>query len=202
MILNAQDDLLIIFVKNPVKGKVKTRLAADLGESKALMVYHSLLRITRSVVNSMNVTKQVWYSDFIDPSDDWDPKFFYKKLQIGISLGERMKTAFYCGFHDNFKRIVIIGSDCPSISENHLKQAYRELADNDVVLGPSSDGGYYLLGMNQFIPELFDNKSWSTENLYAETLRTIRDMNKSFGELEILNDIDTLEDFNKSHLEI
>lgn len=195
-------DLLVIFVKNPEEGKVKTRLAADIGNKRALDVYQKLLAYTRGVVQKMNVTKQVWYSDRIDFSDNWGEDQFLKKLQKGDNLGERMQEAFRQGFREGFGRILIIGSDCPALSDQHLVSAYEELECNDVALGPAKDGGYYLLGMNHYIPELFSNKSWSRDSLYGETIQTLDQLGKSWGELEELNDIDTLDDLNKSSFEI
>ena len=200
--LETRRDLLVIFVKNPEEGKVKTRLAADIGNKRALDVYQKLLAYTRGVVKKLNVTKQVWYSSSIDFSDNWGEDQFIKKLQIGDNLGERMQEAFRQGFREGFGRILIIGSDCPALSDQHLLSAYEELECNDVVLGPSQDGGYYLLGMNHYIPELFINKSWSQDSLYRETIKTLDQLDKSWGELEELNDIDTLDDLNKSSFEI
>jgi len=193
---------LVIFVKNPEEGKVKTRLAADIGNKRALDVYRKLLAYTRGVVQKLNVTKQVWYSSRVDFSDNWGEDQFIKKLQKGDNLGERMQEAFRQGFREGFGRILIIGSDCPALSDQHLLSAYEELECNDVVLGPSQDGGYYLLGMNHYIPELFINKSWSRDSLYGETIKTLDQLDKSRGELEELNDIDTLDDLNKSSFEI
>ena len=200
--LETRRDLLVIFVKNPEEGKVKTRLAADIGNKRALDVYQKLLAYTRGVVQKLNVTKQVWYSSSIDFSDNWGEDQFIKKLQKGDNLGERMQEAFRQGFREGFGRILIIGSDCPALSDQHLLSAYEELECNDVVLGPSQDGGYYLLGMNHYIPELFINKSWSRDSLYGETIKTLDQLHKSWGELEELNDIDTLDDLNKSSFEI
>jgi len=201
-VLETRRDLLVIFVKNPEEGKVKTRLAADIGNKRALDVYQKLLAYTRGVVQKLNVTKQVWYSSCIDFSDNWGEDQFIKKLQKGDNLGERMQEAFRQGFREGFGRILIIGSDCPALSDQHLLSAYEELECNDVVLGPSQDGGYYLLGMNHYIPELFINKSWSRDSLYGETIKTLDQLHKSWGELEELNDIDTLDDLNKSSFEI
>lgn len=193
---------MVIFVKNPEEGKVKTRLAADIGDNQALRVYQKLLAYTRAVVQKLRVTKQVWYSSRINSSDDWEDEHFEKKLQKGKHLGERMLEAFRVGFEESFRRVVIIGSDCPALSDKHLTSAFQKLEFHDVVLGPSQDGGYYLLGMNHFIPELFIDKSWSSESLYGETIQTLEKLGKSWCELEELNDIDTLDDLNKSSFEI
>jgi len=201
-VLQNRRDLLIIFVKNPERGKVKTRLAAEIGNEKALEIYQKLITYTRKVVQELPVTKQVWYSSFIDSSDEWDSDQFQKKLQKGKDLGARILEAFSQGFDDGFRRIVIIGSDCPALREEHLIHAFKKLQFYDVVLGPSQDGGYYLLGMNHYIPEVFKGKSWSSESLYGETVRTLDNLNKRWYALDELNDIDTIEDLNKSYFEI
>lgn len=194
------NSVLFIFVKNPEQGMVKTRLAADIGDDAALNVYNRLLEYTESVATKIDVHKQIWYSKEIESDDLWPDSGYEKRIQSGIDLGERMSNAFSENEKSGYGKQVIIGSDCAELTANHIEMAFRELDKHDVVLGPSEDGGYYLLGMRSYIPELFEEMSWSTENLYRETLETIRRLRLSFAELEILNDIDTLDDLNKSFL--
>ncbi len=196
-----EDSVLMIFVKNPEKGKVKTRLAAAIGEDAALKVYIYLLNYTKNVAGSLDVKKQVWYSDKIPDDDLWPSAGFDKKKQKGRDLGERMCHAFREAFQAGHEKVVIIGSDCPEIKKEHLEEAYLLLKQNDVVIGPSKDGGYYLLGMSNFIPELFAGKSWSTEKLIKETEKTLQQLEKRYAKLELLNDIDTKNDLNKSGIE-
>ena len=197
---NRGKNVLFIFVKNPEQGMVKTRLAADIGNDAALNVYNRLLEYTESVATRIEVHKQIWYSKEIESDDLWPDSGYEKRIQSGKDLGERMSNAFSENEKSGFKKQVIIGSDCAELTAGHINKAFSKLDEYDVVLGPSEDGGYYLLGMRSYKPELFEGMSWSTENLYLETKETIRSLKLSFAELEMLNDIDTLDDLNKSAL--
>jgi len=196
----AEKSVLFVFVKNPEQGKVKTRLAADIGDEAALKVYNRLIEYTESIVSKVDVHKQVWYSDKTEEGDLWSEPDYEKRVQKGKNLGERMAGAFSENEKSGYGKQVIIGSDCSDLTTEHIEKAFEELDEYDVVLGPSEDGGYYLLGMRRFIPELFEGMSWSTDNLYHETLAKISELELSVAELEMLNDIDTLDDLNKSSL--
>lgn len=182
---------LIIFVKNPVLGKVKTRLANALGEENALKIYQKLLQHTCRVTSNIFADKYVFYSEYINHNDVWKNEVYKKELQYGNDLGERMKNAFELLFQTGYKEIVIIGSDCYDLSEEILMNAFDGLKRKDVVIGPAKDGGYYLLGMNVFIPQLFTGKSWSTNKVFHETLTEIKSRNYSMYQLPVLNDVDT-----------
>jgi len=186
---------LIIFIKNPQLGKVKTRLAKSIGEEKALNVYNQLLQITQSVSLQCNFSRYLFYSDFIDRADNWYEKDFLKHLQIGDDLGQRMQHAFEFVFKLGHSKAIIIGSDCPTIMPEHLQQAETTLEKNDVVFGPSEDGGYYLMGMKKAIPTLFENQPWSTDLLLQNSIKQLGQLQLSHHLLPVLNDIDTLEDW-------
>jgi len=190
---------LIIFVKNTVKGKVKTRLAEDIGNEKALDIYEHLLKHTCDISSKLKITKQVWYSDFIENRDIWEGSEFEKFLQNGDNLGDRMKFAVEKAFSSNVPKVVIIGSDCAEITENHIHSALKLLDDNDVVIGPSEDGGYYLLGLKYFVPDLFEGIDWSTSRVADQTREVLRNRNLKWEELEKLNDIDTIDDLKSSN---
>lgn len=204
--------LLLIFIKNPEKGKVKTRLAKTVGAEKAYQIYLKLVDYTLETAVRVDARKQIWYSSFIDEPDGFLEQLsdrskrsdgfnvhFEKKLQQGDNLGERMAGAFKEGFGDGFEKVVIIGSDCPDISSEIVESAYEKLAEKDVVIGPSEDGGYYLIGTNRFIPEVFEEIPWSTEKVFRETVRVLEQHNTSYGLLPVLNDIDTEEDLRNSN---
>lgn len=194
--------LLIIFIKNPQKGKVKTRLAESIGDEQALNIYKELLCFTKSVTDRLNCHRQVWYSHFIGKDDLWTGAGYEKQLQKGKDLGERMKNAFQQAFNEGYKKVLIIGSDCPGLSKEIIQQAWDGLDENELVIGPSKDGGYYLLGMKPFYPELFDNKSWSTPSVLNETLKQADELGLSYRLLPELNDIDTKEDLDAAGIEI
>jgi len=191
---------LIIFIKNPIEGKVKTRLGASIGSANALQVYKKLLTHTREVSTQVNSDKQLWYSSMIDRRDSWNNKAFDKKLQKGGDLGERMSAAFKKGFEAGYENVVIIGSDCADLAPHHIEHAFAELKTNDAVIGPSKDGGYYLLGLTSFRAELFSDIAWSTTKVFEKTTDVFSRLGMSFSTLEILNDIDTLEDLKQSNL--
>lgn len=189
--------LIIIFIKNPVAGKVKTRLAKTIGDAMALTIYNLLLDHTRTVTKKLHCDKIVFYSDFIDNNDSWDQNYFLKTKQEGIDLGDRMSNAFRFAFSKGYTKTLIIGSDCPDLNEAHIENAIQYLNESEIVLGPAKDGGYYLLGMKQFFPELFSNKRWSTEHVMKDTLEDISRLNLSVRLLPELTDIDEEKDMER-----
>jgi len=188
--------VLIIFVKNPVLGNVKTRLAGVLGEAIALNIYQILLKHTCLITSGVFADKYVFYSEYINHDDLWKGEVYKKELQDGNDLGERMKNAFEMLFQKGYREVVIIGSDCYDLTEEIIMIAFDRLKQKDVVLGPAKDGGYYLLGMKVFIPQLFTGKSWSTKKVLRETLTDIKSLNYSVYELPVLNDVDNPEDIS------
>lgn len=190
--MNDSKDLLIIFTRNPVLGKCKTRLAATIGPKAALEIYKFLLAHTATVTSPLQATKWVCYSEEIPADDLWERGPFIRKKQEGDDLGERMANAFQSAFSEGFERVVIIGSDLYEIHTNDLEQAFQLLREKDYVIGPAADGGYYLLGMNQFTPELFKNKAWGTDAVLAATMSDLKGQN--LQRLPIRNDVDVYED--------
>jgi len=188
--------LLIIFVKNPVHGKVKSRLAAKVGADKALSIYRKLLDRTRQVVSEIPFDKLVCYSNEIDRADIWSNNDFKKDLQKGRDLGQRMYYAIEKASDDLYEKICLIGSDNMEITPEIIIEAYNSLDDADIVLGPSRDGGYYLIGMKQPIVEIFELGNWSTTSVLEETIAIAKSMELTYHLLAELNDIDELEDIN------
>lgn len=187
---------LIIFVRNPILGKVKTRLAITLGEEKTLTIYKAILAHTHAISMNLPVDKFIFYEDFVTQDDLWENDLYEKFLQEGDDLGVRMKNAFSSLFKKGYEKIVIIGSDCYELSEDIVNSAYDLLTENDLVVGPASDGGYYLLGMNTFIPVLFDNKKWSSDSVYADTVSDAESLQYKFASLQLLNDVDVESDID------
>lgn len=189
-------DGLIIFIKNPQLGKVKTRLAASLGDQQALVIYHQLLAFTQSVAQQVDCRRFLFYSDFIDHTDEWPPEHFEKRIQAGKDLGERMQNAF-ADILAICSKTIIIGSDCPLISSHHITAAFSRLDTVDVVVGPSLDGGYYLLGLKSIHAGFFQNIAWSTETVLATTLSRAQEAGLTHFCLDALPDIDYEEDWIK-----
>lgn len=188
-------DHLIIFVKNPVLGKVKTRLAKDVGNNKALKIYCQLLVITKAVCQAVNCSRCVFYSDEI-VDDDWDADHFDKFVQEGSDLGERMQNAIKQVFALGAQKAVIIGSDCPQITSSIIEEAFAKLDSFDAVIGPATDGGYYLLGLKCSLPKLFTNKHWSTDTVLKDTENDLRSLGLTCFLLPELTDIDTAADLH------
>lgn len=189
------EELLIIFYKNPVKGKVKTRIAKTLGADKALEIYKNLADHNVNITSGLvNCDKVVFYSDSIENKDVWSEKKFIKQEQKGHDLGERLINAFKKAFTSGYKKVVVIGTDCDRINQEHIEIAFEKLNDSSAVIGPAIDGGYYLLGMRKLIPDLFINKSWSTSNVFSETLLTLKKKRINFSTLDILSDVDEEKD--------
>lgn len=186
--------LLIIFVKNAELGKVKTRLAATVGNEVALAVYFQLLNKTRVVAKAVETDKVVYFSDHIEESGMWQGDTFKKALQSKGDLGDRMKNAFKDAFDQGYQRVCIIGSDCMEISTEIISRAFDRLLNHDTVIGPSEDGGYYLLGMRKFTAALFENKTWSTDHVCSATRDDIGRLGLSRADLPTLNDVDTEKD--------
>lgn len=190
-----QENLIIIFARNPKLGKVKTRLAKTIGDFAALETYKILMKHTANVVEKSNAEKIVFYSEYINNNDVWAKIKCKKVKQSEGDLGEKMQTAFEYAFELGYKKIVIIGSDVYSLKTEHIDSAFTQLQTHDVVIGPAHDGGYYLLGLNFIIPSIFKNKKWGTSSVLENTLADLNELNVTL--LEPLNDIDTYEDLKK-----
>jgi len=184
-------DLVIVFVKNKKLGKVKTRLAKTIGNEGAFKVYSELVNLTEKATENLSVDKRIYFSESIE-KNQWinDNKY----VQSGIDLGERMKNAFKKGFEDGYKRIVLIGSDLPELTTNHINKGLASLKQHEVIFGPAEDGGYYLIGLSKMNNFIFENKPWSESNLLEETLNELKNKSITFATLDTLNDIDTYED--------
>ncbi|MEO5583301.1 MAG: TIGR04282 family arsenosugar biosynthesis glycosyltransferase [Saprospiraceae bacterium] len=187
------EQALIIFVKNLVSGKVKTRLAKDAGDATALEIYKNLMDHTRLVVSHIDATRLLFYSDRVERLDSWPEKKYSKNLQTGDDLGERMFNAFKQA--TDYDKKIIIGSDCPGITPTLIEEAFTALDYHDVVIGPAVDGGYYLIGMNTLIPEVLQNIPWSTDQVLLETIKILQQKRLLYKLLTPLRDVDSLEDW-------
>jgi rSAM/selenodomain-associated transferase 1 len=188
------DNALIIFIKNPVKGKVKTRLAATIGDDIALEIYQKLVRHTLNSTERVAADKYIFFSDTIDESIGYANKPVHKEVQSGKNLGEKMNNAFGELFKNLYKQVVIIGTDCPGITDNILAHAFSKLNDSEVVIGPAIDGGYYLLGMKKMHNDLFENIAWSTSTVLQSTIERCNINKLSVTLLKPLSDVDEEKD--------
>jgi len=191
------DSLLMIFAKNPEIGKVKTRLAKTIGEKKALLIYLKLLEHTHAIADRVFADKAIFYSEKVQDFDILDYYKFPKFLQKGNNLGDKMERAFGQAFGQDYEKVIIIGSDCFELSTEIIEDAFTALDDHNVVIGPAQDGGYYLLGMDRHYPHLFKNKTWSTEDVFLDTLLDVKKLKLSYNILPTLNDVDEEKDLGK-----
>ena len=183
---------LIIFTRNPELGKGKRRLAATVGDQVAFDIYKFLLAHTREITKNLDAVKQIWYSEKLHLNDDWDNSIYEKQVQAGEDLGDRMNYAFAKAMKEHSK-VIIIGSDLYDLQQQDLEQAFELLNNHDAVIGPATDGGYYLLGFKNHVPqEVFKNKIWGTETVLKETIKDLQQLN--YATLAPRNDVDYYED--------
>ena len=193
---------LLIFIKNPELGKVKTRLAATIGDEKALEVFKKLLINIHDKSLNVQAEKLLFYSSFIDERDIWENDIFHKNLQNqSPDLGQRMLSAFEKAKEMGYSKAIIVGSDIYEVTTEILNQGFEYLENSETVLGPSNDGGYYAIGFNfekinsdTFIQNIFLNKTWSHENVAHEALEDINSFSYACNFLPTLSDIDIEED--------
>jgi len=186
------ENLLIIFTRNPELGKCKTRLATKVGDEAALNIYTFLLEHTVAITKDLAVNKQVHYSVKIRENDLWNESIYSKKQQQGPDLGLRMLHAFEQGFDQGYKKIIIIGSDMFDMNQTNLETAFEALNSSNFVIGPATDGGYYLLGMTRLKSELFQAKAWGTSSVLDHSLLDLQ--NETVVQLAAKNDVDYYED--------
>lgn len=191
--------VLLLFTKNPELGKCKTRLAATVGDHKALEIYEQLLDYTRDFSSKLAIPKHIYYAWKITENDRWSQPNFHKKLQAEGSLGVKMKTAFEESFKAGFEKVIIVGSDCAEINEKDILEAEKILDQNQLVFGPALDGGYYLLGMNTMTNCVFEDKPWSMDHLLAVTLKELEEKSITYSLLTPKSDIDYEEDWNRDN---
>lgn len=184
------DKAVIIFVKNPVAGKVKTRLAASVGDEKAVEIYLQLVYHTMEEMKNTGVDKYIFFSDTIDEEIANQLPDAYSLVQHGENLGERMLNAFATVFNKGYKKVVIIGTDCPEITSGLLDSAFIKLNEKNIVFGPATDGGYYLLGMQKLITDLFFHVAWSTDSVLEQSMSICEFLNKTYDLLPLLSDVD------------
>ncbi|WP_411766553.1 TIGR04282 family arsenosugar biosynthesis glycosyltransferase [Winogradskyella sp. A3E31] len=189
---NKHQDLIIVFTRNPELGKVKTRLAKGIGDVAALDVYKKLLTHTEETILPINADKAIYYSVKVRDNDIWNNEAYLKYQQTGEDLGIRMLNAFKSAFKSGYKKVIIVGSDLYDLRATHLEKAFSALDQNDYVIGPAKDGGYYLLGMTQLTGSVFKDKDWGTSTVCQNTLNDLE--GNKVHILETLNDIDFAED--------
>ncbi len=187
-----KNNALILFARRPELGKVKTRLAAGIGDELALKFYKKLLAHARDIARATETADaKVFLTD--TTNDEFWTEFEVFQQPAG-DLGERMQSAFETVFEQGYEKVAIIGSDCPELTAAEIEKAFYLLDTVDVVMGPATDGGYYLLGMNTMHRPLFSGIPWSTEEVAAKTMAIAEKEGLQLQQLSAHSDIDTVED--------
>jgi rSAM/selenodomain-associated transferase 1 len=190
-------DRLIVFVKAPRPGAVKTRLAAALGPVQAAALYRAIAEeeIRRTAPRGREY-ERVFCFDPPDARDEiaaWLPGEVLEP-QAGADLGARMAAAFAAAVAAGARRVAIVGTDVPACGREHVAEAFRALDGHDLALGPTHDGGYYLIALDRPRPALFRSIPWSTAAVLAATAERAGNLGLSVRMLDPLRDVDTLDD--------
>jgi len=192
------DGCIVIFVKLPEKGSVKTRLAKDLGHGFVQTLYRNFVLDLLETLAKVKWPIILYFHPLESGKaiSKWLGKNYTYAPQKGVDLGKRMENALKETFAKGFTKAVIIGSDLPDLQNNILDMAFSALHVNDIVIGPSVDGGYYLIGFrhDSFLPEVFKGISWGTDTVLKDTLKILREKNCRAHFLPELHDVDTIED--------
>jgi hypothetical protein len=195
---------IIIFTRYPEPGLTKTRLIPELGPQGAAQLHKNLVQRIVGTVRSYIKDKKIKLIISFDHSDikqtkNWLGSQLKFLKQKGDTLGNKMNNSLNSVLGNDVDKAILIGTDIPEISSKHLGVALTELENYDTVLGPASDGGYYLIGMNRdsCSPKLFQNINWGGAGVLNQTLNKIIDLGSDYYLLDKLNDIDTPEDLKK-----
>ncbi len=189
---------LAVFVKEPIEGQVKTRLAASIGNAAATALYKDFIVHSFKQYQQLASTFDLHYyyspenvilQELIPEQRNWH-------AQKGRNLGERMAIAITEQLK-SYKSVVVVGSDHPDLPLTYLRKAMTVLNYVDISIGPSDDGGYYCIGMKKIQPTLFENMEWSVETVYAETLNRAATKQLDVFELPEWYDVDTIDDLER-----
>lgn len=191
-----------VFAKHPTPGRVKTRLAASIGEQAAADVYRVFLTSLLRNLKAVGDTREVSIAPFETSRSEFEDiaeNCWKVTPQCAGDLGEKMRFYFDSAFAAGASRVVLIGSDSPLLTPALINSAFEELATANVVLGPTDDGGYYLVGARQTTPPIFSDMLWSTPRVWPETIARLQSAGVSYAELPRQLDIDDIDDLKQLH---
>ncbi len=189
---------LIVFVKAPRPGEVKTRLATSIGAEAACEAYRKLVAGLLAKLTSLDGVELRFAPDDAEAEiRPWSRTGWQLAPQGGGDLGMRLQVAFESALHLGAKHVVVIGSDCPDVTAADIQRAWEALQSHDVVIGPASDGGYWLIGLNQPERSLFEGLAWSTDKVLAQTIERCRASGLRVKLLRELDDVDTEDDWRR-----
>ena len=190
---------LIIFTRYPEPGKTKTRLIPVLGTIGAANLQREMSEYTIFQVQELqkiiDISVEVRFAGGdLQLMEDWLGLDLVYQSQGEGDLGLRMARSLFDAFQSGAEKVIIIGTDCPGVNAQILATAFEKLHAFDVVIGPAIDGGYYLIGLQQSIPELFVNIEWGTAEVFQKTVDIAQKLSLSQVNLPPLADIDRPED--------
>ena len=190
---------LVVFLKYPQPGLVKTRLGKDIGPESAALLYKELTELILRNTKAGDYQRFLFYTPQNKKSEilKWlggDPNLF---LQKGNDLGQRLANAFKSVFSKGAKKVLVIGTDSPVIDSEIIQQAFRRLDKFQCVIGPSFDGGYYLLGLGSENAKVFEGIDWSTNRVLEQTKQRLKKLEVVFTCLNEEFDIDTRADLER-----
>ena len=194
-------ECLIIFTRYPEPGKTKTRLIPVVGAEGAATLQRKMTEDKLAEVEKL----QAFYPLPVEVHfaggnkqlmQDWLGSSIIYRRQSEGDIGCRMASAFQVSFQAGMNSVVLIGTDCPDLNAKLIAQAFQELDQHDLVLGPAQDGGYYLIGLHRLIPELFTGISWSTAEVLQQTQSIAQRLELAVAYLPLLRDIDRPEDLS------
>ncbi|MFK7820180.1 MAG: TIGR04282 family arsenosugar biosynthesis glycosyltransferase [Planctomycetaceae bacterium] len=197
--------LLGMFVKQPVPGKVKTRLGADIGNDTSAELYSAFVRDLVDRYAHVGRRRVLAYSPAA--AEEWARETVGAQFEIwsqpDADLGSRIQDFFDHAFSLGVRRVVLVGSDSPNLPASYVEQAFELLDEMDVVVGPASDGGFYLIGQREESRNLFAHIEWSSPRVFEQTLRSARQLSAKVALLPVWYDIDTIDDARMmwSHLQ-
>ena len=191
-------DTLIVFAKAPVEGKVKTRLIPELGSELALRAHIEMVRLTLDKARGSGLPSTLWLSEQNKVAAEWANQHSMPvRVQSGDDLGCRMLNAITRTLSDDYDKVILIGSDCPSLRVSDIQAACDALDKHDVVLNPCEDGGYGLIGMSESHLEIFSGIAWSTSEVLSQTLANIERIKLSVWLGRTIWDVDDVEDWKR-----
>ena len=183
-----REPLIQIFCKAPVLGKVKTRLIQEMGERRALDLHQQMLERLMANFSAGTLKTELW----ISPDKDhvfFEPHAVPRFQQAGPDLGSRMSTALRDGL-SRHESVILVGTDLPLINRSYIELAVNALRDHDVIIGPTEDGGYGLVGVKVEIPDMFSNIDWGTARVLSQTCTMLNSHDLDYGLLPLIWDVD------------
>jgi uncharacterized protein len=190
------DNILTTFVKYPQAGLVKTRLAKKIGDKNAALLYRLFTEAILARTKDNAFRRYIFYTPTKKKNQikNWLGSGFGIFPQKGRGLGERLSYAFEFFFRRGAKRVIVIGTDNPLLDKNIILKSFEKLKSSQCVIGPSQDGGYYLLGLSCFYKEIFQGIDWSTDKVLRQTLRLLKKLKIKFSLLDESFDVDNMDD--------